>query len=60
MKVIILKRKVNWDEEWEVCGVFSNKTKVKEYKKWFKENYPILYKDSKWEEDLREVDKNEY
>lgn len=60
MKVIILKRKGMYDEEWDICGVFTTKEKIKEYKKWLKQTYPVLYEDAEWDEDVRELDKFQY
>lgn len=57
MKVIILKRKGWCDEEYEIMGVFSTKEKIREYKKWLKENYPFLYESAKWSEETFEIDK---
>lgn len=60
MKVIVLKRKGPYDEEYEISGVFSNKKKIHEYKQWLKKNYPALYKDASWDEDNYEIDKIYY
>lgn len=56
-KTIILKRKGFWDEEYEIVGVFSTKKKIQEYKKWLKENYPVLYESAVWSEETFEIDK---
>jgi len=57
MEVIVLYRKGWDDEEYEVIGVFSDKEKIQEYKKWLKENYSPLYESATWREEKMIVDK---
>lgn len=56
MEVILLWRKDWYDVEEEVIGVFSNKKKIQEYKKWLRENYPPLYESATWREEKMIVD----